>query len=354
MTYYVGDFNKTTSTLSLKPCKSSSIQVLRAPSDVLFNSSWDESKAREHYTYRTDRMKQINATNELTEMFGSRKAKRAKHTRERGRITQDGISSQTQSTIQERRQDATTNTTTTVDDLASNALMESRKRILPSFNIDATSVQDAYDISSILSDAETRLYLVNVLNAFRKQLSSSSSETTTSKFVFVRKTLARLRATTNVTKRDEALSRLAYVYMLLTLLHCNRRIKSVSRLAENDEFLSSSLLERHVSRFAESSGGEDSYFRSDFHKDKIALHICLLALVLENYQVRPEDLREDLQVPLRKVREYFRELGCVSRSSSVSEGNISTQHQQSKKRKRSELMVLQVPLKFPARRRGRS
>ena len=144
--------------------------------------------------------------------------------------------------------------------------------------------------------------------------------------------------------------------MLLSLLHCNRRIKSVSRLAENDEFLSSSLLERHISRFAESSNGrEDSYFRTDFHKDKIVLHICLLALVLENYQVRPEDLCKDLHVPLSKIREYLRELGCVSRSSTSSdigkEGNISMQS--NKKRKRSDVMVLQVPLSFPERRRGR-
>ena len=91
---------------------------------------------------------------------------------------------------------------------------------------------------------------------------------------------------------------------------------------------------------------------TDFHKDKIALHICLLALVLENYQVRPEDLREDLHVPLSKVREYFRELGCVSRSSTdvVEGGNISTG---TKKRKRTDIMVLQVPLVFPARRRAR-
>ena len=82
------------------------------------------------------------------------------------------------------------------------------------------------------------------------------------------------------------------------------------------------------------------------------LFICLLALVLENYQVRPEDLREDLHVPLSKVREYFRELGCVSRSSTdvVEGGNISTG---TKKRKRTDIMVLQVPLVFPARRRAR-
>ena len=89
---------------------------------------------------------------------------------------------------------------------------------------------------------------------------------------------------------------------------------------------------------------------TDFHKDKIALHICLLALVLENYQIRPEDLREDLHVPLSKVREYLRELGCVSRSTDG--GNIST-GTTTKKRKRTNFMVLQVPLVFPARRRGR-
>ena len=111
-------------------------------------------------------------------------------------------------------------------------------------------------MSSVLSDAESRLYLANVLNAFRSSESSS-----TPKYAFVRKTLQRLGATKDAAKRDEALPRLAYLYMLLTLLHCNRRIKSVSRLAENDSFLSSSLLERHIDRFAESSNGE-SYFRT--------------------------------------------------------------------------------------------
>ena len=249
MRYYVGELNG--STLNIKP--SSNIQVLRTPCEsisTLSSSKWDEDLAREHRTYRTDRMKQIHATNELTEMFGSRKAKRAKHNRERGRITQDGISSQTQSTIEERRRDAGTAERI---DLAESALMESRRKILPQFDLDASRVQDAYDLSSVLSDAESRLYLANVLNAFR------SSESTP-KYAFVRKTLQRLGATKDAAKRDEALPRLAYLYMLLTLLHCNRRIKSVSRLAENDSFLSSSLLERHIDRFAESSNGE-SYFR---------------------------------------------------------------------------------------------
>ena len=251
MRYYVGELNG--STLTIEP--SSNIQVLRTPCDEsisTFSSKWDEDLARAHRTYRTDRMKQIHATNELTEMFGSRKAKRAKHNRERGRITQDGISSQTQSTIEERRRDAGTAERI---DLAESALMESRRKILPRFDLDARRVQDAYDLSSVLSDVETRLYLPNVLNAFR------SAESSTSKYAFVRKTLQSLGATKDDAKRDEALPRLAYLHMLLTLFHCNRRIKSVSRLAENDEFLSSDLLERHMDRFAESSNGE-SYFRT--------------------------------------------------------------------------------------------
>ena len=210
MQYYVGDFDASSSSLSLRPC--GSIQVLRTPSESISTSTWDENTAREHRLYRTDRMKQIHATNELTEMFGSRKAKRAKHTRERGRITQDGISSHAQSTIEERRRHASTIAAEKID-LAANALMESRRRILPSFDLDANRVQDAYDLSSILSDAETRLYLANVLNAFRKQLSGASTNSP-SKYAFVGKTLQRLRATKDVSKRDEALPRLAYVFSL--------------------------------------------------------------------------------------------------------------------------------------------
>eukprot|EP00658_Telonema_sp_P-2_P007123 TRINITY_DN12654_c0_g1_i2.p1 TRINITY_DN12654_c0_g1~~TRINITY_DN12654_c0_g1_i2.p1 ORF type:complete len:407 (-),score=100.15 TRINITY_DN12654_c0_g1_i2:271-1491(-) len=95
-----------------------------------------------------------------------------------------------------------------------------------------------------------------------------------------------------------------------------------------------------LSRFAEESVNEFDQpvlVRPPKMGDKLLLHICCAALILDSFQVEIPTLAADLKMSEQELEPYFKALGCTSRKRKNVERNETV-----------TTAVLTAPLKFPA------
>lgn len=342
--YLIGCFNPASSALELVECISPVFTLTRHLEKQETIVENEDGPISQNTLLRTDGKSKYQAKKELIETFGSRKAKRAKRSRERGRITTDSISTGTKELLEKRSQaliDKAAAGGDTADPTAT-AFMAARRRMLPPFDLEATKVEDVYDFAAIISEEDAKILLPRVkeLEGLLRKLSSAMLVERQKKKplpTFIHRHLLRLHQI-EPKLRKKNLVRVAYMHALIQMTALPRRVKSLADGASPPQ-LPEKLLERGLGTFALPEGN-NTWNRTSFHVDKLLIYACVVALALENFTVDPSLLAGDLHAPVAKLKELFKELGC-----------LPVRRKAEEDKKARQVMMLNVPLKFPIRRK---
>jgi DNA-directed RNA polymerase I subunit RPA49 len=79
--------------------------------------------------------------------------------------------------------------------------------------------------------------------------------------------------------------------------------------------------------------------------DKFILHVCAMALHIDNFEVDTHDLMEDLQLTPMDMQKYYQELGCrVVQPTAAQKQQMRITPKEAATHKMARL---QLPLEFP-------
>jgi DNA-directed RNA polymerase I subunit RPA49 len=84
--------------------------------------------------------------------------------------------------------------------------------------------------------------------------------------------------------------------------------------------------------------------------DNLITHLCAMSLFIDGYETDTTDLRNDLQLEVNKICQYFKELGCRIASMGEKERNVAGLSKAEAKVRR--IAKLQLPLDFPRLSKG--
>lgn len=340
--YFVGCFDPASSALKLIDCAEPMFTLTRRREDEEAPEDMDLGPISQNTLLRTDGRAKAMAKKDLIETFGSRKAKRAKRSRENGRITVDSISTETKELLEKRKKKIALKKASGSDetDLTASAFMTARRKMLPPFDLAATKLENAFDLAAVIS-ADDAKALVPSVNSLRKELKKPQSAlqegNEKSAFSpFIRRQLLGLRQI-GPKLQQKRLVRVAFLNALIQITALPRRIKSLADHA-SPPHLPAELLTRALGIFSQAEGN-GAWNRTAYHTDKLLIYCCMLALVLENFSIDPSLLASELHVSTVKLKGLFKELGCVPARAKKEEG-----------KKAKTVMMLKLPLKFPIRR----
>jgi DNA-directed RNA polymerase I subunit RPA49 len=231
----------------------------------------------------------------------------------------------------------------------------------PVADLQASNKEDVYPIENLVSEDD--LQIVQVADW---QAAAKSGQNTKLSMRYVARRMNRV-ATMN--KDATKLRLLKYMYIGLTwytALEPNRGAKKVphgDKLREKVDAPGSifkSLQQQFTDRgYVELVFPELYTYAADRHRsnmskwhiDKFILHICAMALHIDNFETNINDLQEDLRLTLAEMSKYFAELGCKIG------GLNAAQRDQAKGRGEAgaaRVARLIIPLEFPKQRVARA
>ncbi|TLD34034.1 hypothetical protein PspLS_00478 [Pyricularia sp. CBS 133598] len=276
----------------------------------------------------------MNLRTDLGQAFGTKKAKKALVSRVENAITAANNASSRDSGAGEAALMASIKTAAenmpTRDELQ--AAVDGAKPV-PKGNYDATEIQDVYDPNQIIGS--------DVLNAIPVRDWQTANKNDENVQLSSRYVANRLR---RVGEHAESLKRLRilrYLYFLMTFIKIAKPGKNgVRKLPPRDklrEALSPApdvVLDSLRHKFA------DGTQMRKIHADLIMTTCCVLASIIDSFEVDTFDLREDLQLEQKQLNSYFSEIGA--RMKPVVNGD-----------KKTTIAKLALPLQFPKVSMGR-
>jgi len=169
----------------------------------------------------------------------------------------------------------------------------------PKANMAAEHVKDVYTIISLIGRDPMQALKVK---QWRDAATNNNEVITKSRYVSNR--------INKVFKDAEKLKVLRYLLCLLEFFGATRlRGKMRRTVASKDELraaveASETVVEGIRRKFSDK--GE----MSKFHTDLLITHVCALALIVDNFEVDTYDLREDLKLEVKDIKQYFLEVGA--------------------------------------------
>ncbi|KAF2652336.1 DNA-directed RNA polymeras-like protein I 49 kDa polypeptide [Lophiostoma macrostomum CBS 122681] len=82
-----------------------------------------------------------------------------------------------------------------------------------------------------------------------------------------------------------------------------------------------------------------------WHVDNLMTHVLAAALIVENYEMDTKELRDDLAIDTKEIKQYFHELGC--RVAKPNEGDRTRLKIASNEAAQHSIAKLRLPLQFP-------
>ncbi|KAI6359333.1 hypothetical protein MCOR25_007094 [Pyricularia grisea] len=321
--HYIGVFDPKTGELEVVEARKvtirGSVRSQQAPAEAM--SAIEE---KTNMDMRTD----------LGQAFGTKKAKKALVSRVENAITAANNASSRDSGAGEAALMATIKAAAanmpTRDELQ--AAVDGAKPV-PKGNYDATEIQDVYDPDQIIGP--------DVLSAIPVRDWQTANKNDENVQLSSRYVANRLR---RVGEHAESLKRLRilrYLYFLMTFIKIAKPGKGgVRKLPPRDklrEALSPApdvVLDSLRHKFADGSQ------MRKVHADLIMTTCCVLASIIDSFEVDTFDLREDLQLEQKQLNSYFAEIGA--RTKPVVNGD-----------KKTTIAKLALPLQFPKVSMGR-
>jgi DNA-directed RNA polymerase I subunit RPA49 len=208
----------------------------------------------------------------------------------------------------------------------------------PKANLAAENIEDVYTIESVIGVEILKLVPVK---EWLDAVKAKKEVVTNSRFV--------ARRLQNVAADVQRLKILRYLLCLLEFFRAAQPKGREVRIVPRKEGLRSALpgipeavVEGIRRKF--SINGQMKKYEVDF----LMTHICVLALLVDNFEVDVYDLMEDLQLEVKKITQYFREIGAKVVGPSEAERNklrldkaVASQH---------KFARLRLPLVFPKTR----
>jgi len=100
----------------------------------------------------------------------------------------------------------------------------------------------------------------------------------------------------------------------------------------------------------------EKFSRTKPLRDKLVLHILVMYLIVENFEVSASKVASDLSMAEGRISPLFKQVGCaVSKKYKAQQGSSSGGDEKAQKKTggNTELVAqLTVPLKFPAVKKG--
>lgn len=204
---------------------------------------------------------------------------------------------------------------------------------VPRGNYEATEIQDVYDPEQIIGS--------DVLNAIPVRDWQTANQNDENVELGSRYVANRLR---RVGEHAESLKRLRilrYLYFIMTLIKISkpgkggvRKLPPRDKLREALDPAPDVVLDSLRHKFADGS------MMRKVHADLLMTTCCVLASIIDSFEVDTFDLREDLQLEQKQLNLYFAEIGA--RVKQVKDGE-----------KKMTIAKLALPLSFPKVRMGR-
>jgi DNA-directed RNA polymerase I subunit RPA49 len=285
-----------------------------------------------------------NMRNDLGQTFGTKKARKAIasltenaiSSRKPARQTSPGSTSHVEldsaaklilSTIKEA-----TNGMATLEELSA-AIDDSKPR--PKANLAAEKVNDVYTIENVIGVEILRLLPVK---EWQDTIKAKKEVITHSRFV-----AHRLQG---VATDVQKLRALRYLLCLLEFFRAARRKGRETRAVPKKEELRTAL--SGIPDVVVESIRRKFSVQGLMHKyqvDLLITHTCVLALLVDNFDVDMYDLMEDLQLEAKQISQYFREVGArVSVAGEVERKRLGLDRAAAAQHK---IAKLKLPLEFP-------
>ncbi|KAF7727977.1 DNA-directed RNA polymerase I subunit rpa49 [Apophysomyces ossiformis] len=324
--YLVGVYSKKDQALTVTPA---SVLRMRRSVKALSSATTDGNIAANDFT---------RARAALGLAFGTAKAKQQLKDDERNKVTGEELEEEMPS-IHHEIGKASKNTPKQAD-LRKD--MENQLPV-PAHNMDAESPEEAYDLSSIVTEEELNAMPVKdllketTLEGIQSHLPYGLSGFINDRILIMIKASG---------KKDRSrLRTLVYISHLMAYL-CRVRPNDLKTRRKVESALNSPptiVIDKLTERYTVSN------VRTDLMKDKILCHLFVLCLSVANYSVVCDKLAKDLSMRPSKVITVFRNLGCKIEACNADE-RAAEGLDKSLAAKKATLVM---PLKFPELRKAK-
>ncbi|KAJ1646369.1 DNA-directed RNA polymerase I subunit rpa49 [Coemansia asiatica] len=287
--------------------------------------------------------KVVQARNELGEAFGNKKAKAQIRAEVRNKINMDAVKGDMdviEASIGERVSSMPSN-----KDLADDADLS---RPVPKYNAETKVPSEIFDMDDVLPKANQSQ--INIIPLLKASGAEDVKQKIAARSPFL---LKKIEGILNVTKPDVAsLRRALYLGYLIRFYAMQTRaiqkrdscIQSLGCSPEIADFI--------YDRFAECTAGAINpdgspiFVKTAATETKLACHISVLMLSLNNWVMYPSEMAADLGIPSKKAEKYLQNVGCKIETVSADE---IAKHTFGKRAKlgASKKAVLIAPIKFP-------
>ncbi|KAL7689794.1 putative RNA polymerase I associated factor, A49 [Plasmopara halstedii] len=345
--YAVGVYDRKTKTVRL-----SNVHQIYVMQQAIKNTSENIDDDRK------ENLSLMDQRRELVEVFGSKKSKRLQKNREENLVNLDNVSGATSvsQTLQKKivaaklklDEERALDGTYSKEEAA---LAVTRNVLLPPCDVDAPTPDRVYDLTKFM-DSDVMDSLTTMSEEVLEALQTTS----------VAEYAAQLNMATLPTRLLQSLP-VPYdinkvcliVYMAYLIDFASSRFplrKSAANFSEEKEI--PLVIVRHFLKLFtevnEGNNGYPTYLQSKAMKDKLSLHLLVVALTVNGFTLDLTEVGNDLKKSAVQIQAYARQLGCMVEKVKVDSTVYGSTGSSSKKQ--IQRAVLSVPLRFPLPKRG--
>lgn len=264
----------------------------------------------------------------LGESFGTAKTKKILSSIERNKINMDQLASQA-AFISKNIDTSISRTTAASDPGADSALTQdageeaytvsSSGNVLPPHNPKTSKVEDIYRVHDLIAEKAYASLDVSSLAASVREGDGAALERAKRELFLRDEVEGRIREIMSLERvPDEAvlthtLRCLVYMNYMLLLRELNET-KINCKLSESLPMASADLLAALLSQFTEAittGNGKQRHKIPAVCKDRLMVHICILALTLDGFRTNVAKLSVALRISTIKANQYLKAIGCV-------------------------------------------
>jgi DNA-directed RNA polymerase I subunit RPA49 len=258
--------------------------------------------------------------NSLTEAFGSSRKRKALHTKLKNKLDSETLDKAADTAIQASMENRNKLQPDEATDKESDPSLVENYAILPTPNKDATKPAEVYPTESVsLTQSELDTLAVTLATKFI----TSTKETIASwntKQVYPEYITNRLPSIINSKVQQFKLSKcklLAYINYLIKLYQLKSaqlRSKLPLKAAEIPDALIEKFLDNYTVVSSNNAGGKKLRSMPRRLKDKLACHIMIIALHIDDFSCDLQSLQKDLKISIQRLSDYYLALGCHIKS----------------------------------------
>ncbi|KAI9910687.1 hypothetical protein PsorP6_010987 [Peronosclerospora sorghi] len=291
---------------------------------------------------------------ELVNVFGSKKSRRMQTTRDANLVHVDYISGAASVTETFKQKIAAAQRTRenarALDGSASKAaaaLAATRMALVPPCDMDAPTPDQVYDVCKFIDGAVMESLTLMAHEVLEELQTTSVAEyaARVNLASLPTRLLLALAAPYNVRK----VCLIVYVTYLLEFTTVRFPLRKSAESVSDDKSIPLVIVRHFLDLFTDVTDGTHgarTYFQSKAKKDKLCLHLMVVALTISDFSVDLGALAHDLKKSVVQVQAYARQLGCVVekvKAEATGYGEASKKH--------VHRAVLAVPLHLPLPKR---